>query len=310
MLRAHTSAHQCDLIRSGLDNFLIVGDVYRRDEVDRSHYPVFHQMEGVRLFSDYQLFKDERGRQIKEFSIFQQNGTKTKEKQEVHTEEASKLIEFHLKGTLSGLAHHLFGKDIEIRWVDAYFPFTHPSWEMEILFRGKWMEVLGCGVVEQKIICDSGVTDKAGWAFGLGLERLAMILYKIPDIRLFWSADAGVTHQFEGKSPDDVFEFVPVSQFPQNINDMAFWLPEKYDSNDFYDLARTVDADDLLEQIKLLDVFEHPKTKRTSHCYRLYYRHPSRPLSQEEVNIIHQDIADTVEARLGAVVRNKPEKNV
>ena len=49
---------------------------------------------------------------------------------------------------------------------------------------------------------------------------------QIPDIRLFWSADAGVTHQFEGKSPDDVFEFVPVSQFPQKLNDMAFWLPE------------------------------------------------------------------------------------
>ena len=50
---------------------------------------------------------------------------------------------------------------------------------MEIFFGGKWMEVLGCGVVEQKIICDSGVTDRAGWAFGLGLERLAMILYKV-----------------------------------------------------------------------------------------------------------------------------------
>jgi len=308
MLRAHTSAHQCDLIRSGLDSFLIVGDVYRRDEVDRSHYPIFHQMEGVRLFADYQLFKDQRGRQIKDFRLFQVDGAKTAEKQEAHTEESAKLIELHLKGTLTGLAHYLFGKEIEIRWVDAYFPFTHPSWEMEIFFGGKWMEVLGCGVVEQKIICDSGVTDRAGWAFGLGLERLAMILYKIPDIRLFWTSDSGFTHQFEGKNPEDVVEFVPFSKAPQCINDLSFWLPddvESFDSNDFYDLARTIDSDDLLEQIKLIDVFEHPKTRRTSHCYRIVYRHATRPLKQETVNEVHAEISKAAESRLGVEVRNK-----
>ena len=55
MLRAHTSAHQRELVRSGLDAFLVVGDVYRRDEIDGSHYPVFHQMEGVRLFSNHEV---------------------------------------------------------------------------------------------------------------------------------------------------------------------------------------------------------------------------------------------------------------
>lgn len=55
MLRAHTSAHQRELVRSGLDAFLVAGDVYRRDEIDTSHYPVFHQMEGVRLFSNHQV---------------------------------------------------------------------------------------------------------------------------------------------------------------------------------------------------------------------------------------------------------------
>lgn len=55
MLRAHTSAHQRELVRSGLDAFLLAGDVYRRDEIDASHYPVFHQMEGVRLFSDHEV---------------------------------------------------------------------------------------------------------------------------------------------------------------------------------------------------------------------------------------------------------------
>jgi len=58
MLRAHTSAHQVDLMRTGLDAFLVSGDVYRRDEIDKNHYPVFHQMEGVRIFTKYELFKD------------------------------------------------------------------------------------------------------------------------------------------------------------------------------------------------------------------------------------------------------------
>ncbi len=57
MLRAHTSAHQSDLVRMGLNNFLVVGDCYRRDEIDATHYPVFHQVEGVRLLNHHELFK-------------------------------------------------------------------------------------------------------------------------------------------------------------------------------------------------------------------------------------------------------------
>lgn len=89
-----------------------------------------------------------------------------------------------------------YPSDIKYRWVEAYFPFTHPSWELEILFDSKWMEVLGCGIIAQKLLTNAGVVDKAGWAFGLGLERLAMKLYKIPDIRIFWSTDSGFISQF------------------------------------------------------------------------------------------------------------------
>lgn len=78
---------------------------------------------------------------------------------------------------LEGLARHLFGDDIKVRWVDAYFPFTHPSFELEVFYEGDWMEVLGCGVVEQKVLELAGVSAKAGWAFGLGLERLAMVCF-------------------------------------------------------------------------------------------------------------------------------------
>jgi phenylalanyl-tRNA synthetase alpha chain len=72
---------------------------------------------------------------------------------------------------------------VECRWIDAYFPFTDPSFELEIFFKGKWLEVLGCGVMEQSILDDNYGPGHKAWAFGLGLERLAMVLFDIPDIR-------------------------------------------------------------------------------------------------------------------------------
>ena len=88
--------------------------------------------------------------------------------------------------------------DTEHRWSPDHFPFTHPSWELEILDQesGKWMEVAGCGIMEQELIHNAGVEGKAGWAFGIGMERLAMMLYKVPDIRCFWSEDPGFKNQF------------------------------------------------------------------------------------------------------------------
>ncbi|CAD6238249.1 unnamed protein product [Miscanthus lutarioriparius] len=82
---------------------------------------------------------------------------------------------------LEGLARYLFGA-VEMRWVDTYFPFTNPSFELEIYFQDDWLEVLGCGVTEQEILKRNGRRDHVAWAFGLGLERLAMVLFDIPDI--------------------------------------------------------------------------------------------------------------------------------
>ncbi|KAF3703887.1 Phenylalanine--tRNA ligase, mitochondrial [Channa argus] len=299
MLRAHTSAHQSELVRSGLDAFLVAGDVYRRDEIDASHYPVFHQMEGVRLFSCRQLFsKVQNGEDL---SLFERGGRRTPQKQETHTLEAVKLLEFDLKQTLTRLVKHLFGEDLEIRWVDCYFPFTHPSFEMEVRFQGDWMEVLGCGVMEQELLNSAGAANKLGWAFGLGLERLAMVLYSIPDIRLFWSQDDRFLKQFRVQDIHQPICFQPLSKYPPLVNDISFWLPENrenFTENDFYDLVRSIGGD-LVEKVTLVDEFTHPKTGRHSQCYRLTYRHMERTLTQQEVRLMHQQIECAAETELG-----------
>lgn len=302
MLRAHTSAHQRELVRSGLDAFLLAGDVYRRDEIDASHYPVFHQMEGVRLFSNHELFsKVQNG---EELSLFERGGRRTPHKQEAHTLEAVKLVEFDLKHTLTRLVTHLFGEDLEVRWVDCYFPFTHPSFEMEVRFQGDWMEVLGCGVMEQELLNSAGAGNKAGWAFGLGLERLAMVLYGIPDIRLFWSEDDRFLKQFRVTDIEQPVCFQPLSKYPPLHNDISFWLPESRDGqenfteNDFYELVRSIGGD-LVEKVSLVDEFTHPKTGRRSQCYRIIYRHMERTLTQQEVRLVHEQIEQSAQTELG-----------
>lgn len=305
MLRAHTSAHQIELVRAGLDAFLLAGDVYRRDEIDASHYPVFHQMEGVRLFSDLELFsKVQNG---EELSLFERGGRRTPQKQETHSLEAVKLLEFDLKHTLTRLVTHLFGEDLEVRWVDCYFPFTHPSFEMEVRFQGDWMEVLGCGVMEQELLNSAGAGNKAGWAFGLGLERLAMVLYSIPDIRLFWSRDERFLKQFRVQDVQQPVCFQPLSKYPPLHNDISFWLPdsreseegrESFTANDFYELVRSIGGD-LVEKVSLVDEFTHPKTSRRSQCYRIIYRHMERTLTQQEVRQVHEQIERAAETELG-----------
>mmetsp|Transcript_68872 Transcript_68872/g.135221 ORF Transcript_68872/g.135221 Transcript_68872/m.135221 type:complete len:427 (+) Transcript_68872:75-1355(+) len=271
LLRTHTSAHQCQFISEGVPAFLCVGDVYRRDEIDASHYPVFHQMEGVRIYSDEELNK-----------ALSLAGTSSS------PGAITKVIEDDLKELLTGLARHLFG-DVEMRWNPDYFPFTEPSFELEVMFNGKWMEVLGCGVIHKEVMQNAGQGDKHGWAFGLGLERLAMVLFGIPDIRLFWSEDPRFSTQFsEGK----ITKFVPYSKHPLCYKDVSFWLPNAdtlaVHPNDVYELIRDI-AGDIVERVELFDQFHHKKSDRHSHAYRIEYRHMDRSLTNEEVNAI-QDI--------------------
>ncbi|XP_019881323.1 probable phenylalanine--tRNA ligase, mitochondrial [Aethina tumida] len=303
LLRAHMTAHQCELIQSGLNNFLMVGDVYRRDEIDRTHYPVFHQLDAVRLKTKDQLFNEKKDLQIFEEGNNTVN-TGNQEKQACHSLEAVMLMEYELKSTLVGLAKTLFGEKTEYRWVDAYFPFTQPSWELEVKHDGEWLELLGCGIMRQGILKNSGINDRIGWAFGLGLERVAMCIHKIPDIRLFWSNDSGFLNQFNVGDINKNVIYKAISQFPQCKNDISFWLPEgvEFASNDFYDLVRSIGGD-LIEQVTLVDNFKHPKTGKTSHCYRIIYRHMEKTLTQSEVNDVHKQIENAAKNLLNVTIR-------
>ncbi|KAB7494412.1 putative phenylalanine--tRNA ligase, mitochondrial [Armadillidium nasatum] len=300
LLRAHTTAHQTELIQMGLDNFLVVGDVFRRDSIDSSHYPVFHQVDAVRLCSKHDVF----GKNItSEHSLFEEREI-TEDHQSCHSDAAVNFLTQDLKSCLISLATSVFGKDVEWRWVSASFPFTHPSWELEIKLCDKWTEILGCGIIKQDILKNSGVREKVGWAFGLGLERWAMKLYNIPDIRVFWSTDPRFHEQFDFEDPSTPVTFQSYSKQPPCINDISFWLPEegKYCSEDFYDLVRSI-GDDLVEKVELIDDFLHPKKKTRSHCYRITYRSWQKALLQEEANVVHQKIAEAAQNSFGVQLR-------
>lgn len=262
VLRTHTSAHQNELMSSGHKKFLVTGDVYRKDEIDSSHYPVFHQMEGVCIMEDGQDAKEE------------------------------------LLKALDGLVAHLFPGH-EYRVSDDYFPFTDPSIEIEVKFGDKWLEILGGGVVQQKILDNCGIKGKTAWAFGLGLERLAMILFKIPDIRYFWTDDVRFVKQFESGS---IIEFKEYSKYPSCYKDITFWLNDEYKYNDFCEIVREIGGD-IVESIEVKDNFTHPKTGRVSHCYRVSYRSNDRSLTNEEVDKAQNEIRNLVEKQMNLELR-------
>ncbi|KAM7534401.1 hypothetical protein Aperf_G00000111901 [Anoplocephala perfoliata] len=327
-LRSHTSAHEMELIKSGLNAFVTVGDVYRRDDIDALHYPAFHQLEGVRLYSREELFKGvvlpngssklfeyETPAVLDPLSEAVPSSDLPEGRQPRHTLEAARHLELQLKSVLEELAIHLFGKETPMRWVPAYFPFTHPSFELEVqtgVVTGNdtdgWTEMLGCGILRQEILDHSGASDKAGYAFGLGLERWAMKLYGIPDIRLFWSKDEGFLHQFKVNDINKPITYKAVSSFPPCPLDISFWLPDTSKTShleferDFYEIVREA-AGDLAEQVTLIDRFEDVKRNRVSLCYHIVYRDHSRTLTMEEVRPLHQKIGHLAESRLSVKVR-------
>ena len=163
VLRTHTSPVQ---IRSMLETkpplaFTSAGKVYRKDD-DSTLLPMFHQVEGI---------------YIDESVTFA-----------------------NLKDLIHQILHNLFGNDVEIRFRPSYFPFTEPSAEVDILSdSGKWLEILGCGIVNPIVLENCKIDSKkySGLAFGLGVERIAMLKYGVNDIREFYKSNLDFLSQFK-----------------------------------------------------------------------------------------------------------------
>jgi len=173
LLRTHTSPVQVrtllrvapELAKRGGIRFLAPGRVYRKDEIDPTHSPMFHQVEGMLV-----------GRGI---------GMQ------------------HLKGTLEYALRALFGSHTEIRLRPSYFPFVEPGCEVDVscplcgakgcrVCKGSgWVEILGAGLIHPNVLAHAGIdpAEWSGWAFGMGVERMAMMLSQTPDLRLFFEND-------------------------------------------------------------------------------------------------------------------------
>ena len=163
VLRTHTSPVQ---IRSMLESkppfaFSSAGKVYRKDD-DSTHLPMFHQVEGIYVGQDINFA--------------------------------------NLKDLINQILLNIFGENVEIRFRPSYFPFTEPSAEVDILSEnGKWLEILGCGIVNPVVLnnCNIDSNKYNGLALGLGIERIAMLKYKVDDIREFYKSNLDFLGQFK-----------------------------------------------------------------------------------------------------------------
>lgn len=330
LLRTHTSAHEHECFQlCETPGYFITADVYRRDEIDRTHYPAFHQMEGARLWSKntpnlvQQLQADIDSIPKTDITVedpFRKHPYNPENpKQEYMTDPEVKLIATHLKKTIEYMVHLVFerarasalkagseeeylNEPLKVRWVEAYFPWTSPSWEVEVWWKGEWLECCGCGVVQQQILLNSGLKeDKLGWAFGVGLDRIAMLLFGIPDIRLFWSLDERFSRQF---SAGTISTFQPYSKYPGIKRDVSYWLASEspLHTNDVMEIVR-LHGGDLVESVVLKDEFVHPKTGRKSQCYGIHFQSMDRNLTNEEVNGIHKLVEDELVQTYGVEIR-------
>lgn len=244
------------------------GKVYRKDEIDRNHMNVFHQIDGFQLF--------------------------LKENKKIGLEE--------LKEVLIAVARAIFGPDVRYRFNPDTFPYTDPSLEMEVNLGNRWIEVLGSGVVHPKVLDALGVDSQAwnGWAFGSGLERLAILSLDLPDIRLLWSEDKRVKRQLKLGN-----KYKEVSKFPPIVRDISFVVPSDFVPNNYFDLIRDLGGN-LVEEVVLLDKYENEEkfgAGKISYTYRIIYRSNERTLTNEEIAPIQEKIIEETKKQFRADIR-------
>jgi len=247
---------------------LSYGKVYRKDEIDRKHMNVFHQMDGL-----YICRREEK-----------------------------KIGPEDLKEILVKIAQAVYGMGIQYRFNKDTFPYTDPSLEMEIEVRGRWVEVLGSGIVRAKVLDNLGIDSNVynGWAFGFGLERLAILSMDLPDIRLLWSEDQRVRRQLK---LGNVYK--EVSKYPQITRDISFVVNSDFAPNDYFDLIRDL-GENLVEEVSLLDKYENSEKfgeGKVSYTYRIVYRSNERTLRDEEVAPLQEKVIEETKKQFRAEVR-------
>ncbi|MCC7500466.1 hypothetical protein IT396_01535 [Candidatus Nomurabacteria bacterium] len=243
------------------------GKVYRKDEIDNRHMNVFHQ------FGGWLLQPDSKG--------------------------IMPLDE--LKRVLTEVVEGLFGSGIEYRFLDDTFPYTDPSLQVEVKVGDRWIEILGSGMPKKSVLKKMGLEGYNGWAFGFGLERLAIISMELPDIRLLWSTDPRVTAQLKLGQ-----KYKEVSKYPAVVRDISFIVDKRFAPNDYFDLIRETVGEDLIEEVSLLDKFESAEkfgADKISYTYRIVYRSLDRTLTSEEVDALHKALEQKTAAEYGAQVR-------
>lgn len=247
---------------------LSYGKVYRKDEIDRYHMPVFHQMDGW-----YLVPRDQKVMTIED-----------------------------LKGVLVEIAKAIYGEGISYRFNEDNFPYTDPSIEMEIEKEGKWIEILGSGVVRPVVLENLGVDPEQynGWAFGFGLERLAIASMDLPDIRLLWSEDERIKRQLKLGN-----KFEEVSKYPPIVRDISFIVGDDFVPNNYFDLIRDLGGDPV-EEVRLLDKYKDEEKfgpGRISYTYRVIYRSMDRTLKSKEVDKIQDEIYSQTAKQFNAELR-------
>lgn len=278
ILRTHTTIMWYYYVKSGaikerIKNNLPLGSlsygkVYRKDEIDRFHLNVFHQIDGWYLHptSDRQVPFDE------------------------------------LKSILGKIAKAIFGERIQFRFNEDTFPYTDPSVEMEVEKNGKWLEVLGGGMVRPVVLEKLGVDPKqyTGWAFGFGVERLAIMSMELPDIRLLRSEDPRVIKQLVLGN-----KFKEVSKYPPITRDISFVVGKDFFVNQYYDLIRDIGGD-LVEEVQFLDKYTDKKKfgpDRISYTFRVVYRSSDHTLVSEEVDKLQDKLYKETVVQFGAELR-------
>lgn len=246
---------------------LCYGKVYRKDEIDRRHMNVFHQIDGWKIIPD--------------------------------TEGVLPLDE--LKRVLVEIVQTVFGADVKYQFLDDTFPYTDPSTQIEVMVDDKWVEILGAGMIKPSVLKKMGIEGYNGWAFGFGLERLAILSMELPDIRLLWSDDERVKKQLVLGQ-----KFKEVSKYPAIVRDISFIVEKtNFAPNVYFDLVRDV-VGDLAEEMMLVDEYENPAKfgeGKKSYAYRIIYRSLDRTLTDEEVNNLHKKLEEETKKAFGALIR-------